>query len=170
MIDAIKTPAFDWTIELVDACGAVIDSETKANLIPNAALGHLLRAPFGDTSPVGSFYLGLFQGNFIPTPATTAADIPINMVEFVGYSEANRPAWDKSFNAAATYDNFANKAEFTITQEKDIYGAFLVSDMTKAGNSGLLLSVVRFASPKPVSVGQTVRLSGGITYNSASVL
>lgn len=161
---------FQWTLEVINEDGSTAEKETEWNLIPASGLGFLIRSPFGDVPPIPNFYLGLFRGNYIPTPSTTSADIPSNMVEFVDYSEITRPEWVKALVGTATFDNLASKAEFTVTQDRTIYGAFLVSDGVKGGNSGLLLSCVRFPTPKTVTAGQTVKLSGGLTYASASLI
>lgn len=170
MKEDLKVKGFEWTLEVANEDGSIAHKETQHNLIPSQGMAFLVRAPFGDTAPISTFYLGLFRGNYIPSPATTALDIPANMNEFIDYSEAQRPLWSRSFDDNSSMDNSASKASFTVTQDRTIYGAFLVSDSTKGGNSGLILSCVRFASPKPVSAGQTVNLSGGLTYVSTNVI
>lgn len=170
MQDNLKINGFKWALEIVNADGSVADSETKTNIIPSAGLDFLMRSPFGDVSPIPTFYLGLFRGNYIPTPNTTAIDIPTTMNEFVEYSESTRPLWVRRLAGVATMDNLASKAEFTITQDRTIYGAFLVSSATKGANNGLVLSCVRFSSPKQVSAGQMVKLAGGLTYTSTNII
>lgn len=170
MSEQVEVKGFQWTVEIVDECGNIAHKETRFNLIPSQGMDFLVRSPFGDTAPVSTFYLGLFRGNYVPTPATSAVDIPTNMNEFVEYSEAQRPSWDRSFSAPSSMDNSASKASFTVTQDRTIYGAFLVSDPVKGGNSGLVLSCVRFASPQTVTAGQVVNLSGGLTYISTNVI
>lgn len=170
MKDQVAVKGFKWDLEVLDVDGSVIERETNNNLIPSAGMNFLVRAPFGDVSPISTFYLGLFRGNYVPSPGTTAADIPSNMIEFVDYAETARPAWDRSFNNSASMDNNMSKASYTATQDRTIYGAFLVSEPGKGGNTGLVLSCVRFASPKQVSVGQTINLTGGITYVSTNVI
>lgn len=170
MKESLNLDGFIWEVTIENEDGSVASSEVVHNLIPSAGLGFLIRSPFGDVAPVSSFYLGLFRGNFIPTPLTTAADIPSNMIELVDYAETTRPKWERELSGVSAMDNLSTKAEFTITQDRTVYGAFLVSDLTKGGNSGLVLSCVRFPSPKQVTAGQVVKLSGGITYTSASIV
>lgn len=170
MQEDLIVKGFRWSMDIVDKDGAVVDSGTYGNIIPASGLGFLARSPFGDVAPISTFYLGLFRGNFIPTPGTTAADIPNSMVEFVDYSEITRPEWVRALSGVATFDNLASKAEFTVTQDRTIYGAFLVSDGVKGSSSGLMLSCVRFPTPKNVTAGQTVKLSGGLAYTSSSMV
>lgn len=166
----VKIAGFRWELEIVNEDGTVACREVKDNLIPSDGLDFLIRAPFGDISPVSTFYLGLYRGNYIPSSSTTSADIPSNMNEMIDYSEVSRPEWMRELTGISTYDNSQNKAEFTVTQARTVHGAFLVSDPNKGSNSGLLLSCVRFSSPKNVEAGQTVKLSGGITYTSTSLI
>lgn len=170
MGEYVGVNGFVWDTEIVDADGKPVSRSREHNLIPADGLAFLVRAPFGDVAPISAFYLGLFRGNYVPTDSTKAADIPGNMIEFIDYAEAQRPTWERAFDGAASMDNLTTKASFTVTQDRTIYGAFLVSEATKGGNSGLVLSCVRFASPKPVSAGQTINLSGGLTYIPTNVI
>lgn len=170
MKENMKITGFEWSFEIYSQDGDLISADIQHNLIPSSGLDFLIRSPFGEVSTITSFYLGLYRGNFIPSPNTTSVDIPGNMVEFVDYSEPARPEWQKQLTGIATYDNAQHKAEFTVTKDRTIHGAFLVSDPTKGGNSGLLLSCVRFSSPRNLEVGQTVKLTGGITYSSTSLI
>lgn len=155
---------FVWDFSILDAAGQPIEREQKHNLIPAEGLAFLLQAPFGDMSPISSFYIGLFTGNYSPTNSTKATDIPINMGEFAGYTQATRPVWTRTFNGADAYHNDGNKAQFTFQQNATILGAFLVSESTKGSGSGRILSCVRFASPKPVEAGQTSEAAASLTY------
>lgn len=168
--DVVAMRGFVWNLDILGLDGEPILSETNHNIIPSDGLNFLIRSPFGDVMPVTKFYLGLFRGNYVPSPSTSAADIPGNMIEMVDFSETSRPEWDRAFSGTASMDNLDSKAEFTITQDRTIYGAFLVSDATKGGNNGLLLSCVRFPTPKQVTAGQIVKLSGGLTYSSTNIL
>ncbi|MDY0190703.1 MAG: hypothetical protein RBR22_08220 [Desulfuromonas sp.] len=170
MNEKLNMRGFQWHAEVINPDGSVADREIVFNLIPAEGLDHLIRSPFGDVSPISTFYLGLYRGNYIPAPSTTSADIPNGMIEFVDYSEVARPEWKRALAGTGTMDNLSNKAEFNVTQDRTIYGAFLVSSATKAGNAGLLLSCVRFATPKQVTAGQTVKLSGGLTYTSTNII
>lgn len=167
---AVILDGFIHRLVICDKDGTVVDEEIVHNLIPQVGVDFLIRSPFGDTAPISTFYCGLFAGNYIPSSSTTAADIPTNMQEFTNYSETTRPVWNRAYDEVGTMDNIANRAQFTVTQDRTVYGAFLVSSSTKGGNNGLLLSVVRFASPKPLTTGQTAQLISGITYVPTNIV
>lgn len=170
MNSEMKVLGFRHELEIVDlATGKVIDREVKYNRIPQAGLDFLILSPFGDTPSIGAFYCGLFKNNFVADSNTTSADIPANMGEFLDYTEATRPLWNRAYNAG-TLDNFSSKAVFTPTQDVSIYGSFICSNQTKGANSGLLLSVVRFSTVKQLSTGQEANLVCGLTYIPTSAI
>lgn len=172
MSEHLIVSGFRYCFRLLNEDDSVASEIIADNLIPSDGMEFLMRAPFGDVSPIGNFYCGLWRGNVIPTKALKATDIPSNLQEFVGYSEAARPEWQREYDGNGTLDNSdqARIAEFSFTADANLYGAFLVSSPTKGQGSGLLLSCVRFPSPRPVTAGQKGQLIAGITYVSANVI
>ena len=163
--DGLKILGFRHELQIFDKLtGELVEHEVKFNRIPQHALDFLIQAPFGDVAPVSQVYCGLFSENFLPQAGTSAADIPSVMKEFLAYSEATRPLWNRAYNGAGTLDNSADKAIFTPTAEGKAYGSFMVSNPVKGSGTGLLLSVVRFNTVKPLSAGLEAKLLCGLTY------
>ena len=162
--DGVALNGFEYTFRTKTPSGIVVAERKIHNLIPQVGLTFLQRSPFGDASPITTFYMGLFSNNYLPTSATTATDIPTTAGEFVGYSGSTRPLWDKTYNGTDTYDNEADPAQFVFTESKLIYGAFLVSVSTKSANSGTLLSMARFEEALDVASGLTLEVSAGLVY------
>lgn len=161
----LRILGFRHELEIIDkATGLVVDREVKFNRIPQAGIDFLIQSPFGLSAPISSFYCGLYRNNYVPTAGTSAADIPSVMGELLDYSEASRPLWDRAYNAAGTLDNVNSKALFTPTADRSVHGAFIVASPTKGGNTGLLISVVRFSTAKALSSGLEVKLVSGLTY------
>lgn len=161
---------FRYDLEIYDvATGEVRSRETRFNRIPQAGIDFLIQAPFGDIASIPSFYCGLFRNNVVPTSGLVAADIPTTLGEFTEYSETTRPEWVKVYNGVGSYDNLASKAVFTPTADRNVYGAFLVSNSAKGSNTGLLLSVVRFTTMKSLSTGEAARLAVSLTYIPTNV-
>ncbi|MHB0825088.1 hypothetical protein ACYCFL_05590 [Stutzerimonas nitrititolerans] len=157
---------FRYSAELTDHDGKVVDAWADDNLIPLLGIHQLIKAPFGDAEPIGAFYLGLFRNNALPTDATKAADIPAVLGEFTQYSEETRPLWDRAYDNAGTYSNEAARAEFNFTVDQTIYGAFMASSAEKGSVTGLLLSAVRFTTPRLIYAGLTLKITASITYVS----
>lgn len=142
--------------------GVVIDEWEMHNIVPLAGLNYMGQAMFGDIAPITTFYLGLFENNYLPAPEATAADLPSVIGEFTGYSEATRPIWQR-VHTNGVHTNEANRAAFTVTTAKRLYGGFLVSSSAKAGATGTLLSVTRFDSPKDVEPDMVLRVRGSLS-------
>lgn len=169
--DGLKVLGFRHELQIFDkATGELLSSEVKFNRIPQAGLDFLIQSPFGLIAPVSTFYCALYSNNFLADENTTAADLPGAMGEFTGYSEATRPLWVHTYNGAGTIDNSANKAVFTPTQDGVAYGSCIIANPTKGANSGLLLSVVRYSTVKPLSAGMEAKLLCGITYIPTNAL
>ncbi len=168
--DGIRYNGFRYGFELTDADGAVVESWEQCNLIPQEGLDFLILAPFGDTPTIPAWYVGLFRNPYLPTSATRASDIPSGLGEFVNYSEATRPLWEREYDNVAKLANEGSRARFTFTQDQNIYGAFIVSSSAKGSGSGRLLSVVRFASPRPITNGLTLNVTSGLTYIPTNIV
>ena len=55
--------------------GEVIDEFDVHNLVVNEGLDYLLDVMFHGVSPAGTWYIGLFEGNYTPVATVTAATI-----------------------------------------------------------------------------------------------
>lgn len=146
-----------YQMEIVNPDGSVADSWVDENIIPQVGVTYFANAMFGDASPIGTFYFGLFQNNYVPTANTTAADLPSVAGEFLGYDETTRRTWNRVFDGVGAISNDASRAELTCNVDRRVYGAFLVSSSTKGGSSGTLISIARFQTPKDIVAGQLVR-------------
>ena len=153
---------FRYDGEIITPDGEIIQF-SDTNLLPQVAIDHIAGLIRGTTSPIGSWYMGLFENNYVPTSGVTAADLPGVVGESTAYTEATRPAWTNAYDGVSAIDNLASKATFTMNAAKVIYGAFIVSSSVKAGNTGLLLSIARFSTAKTLDSGSVFTLGAGIT-------
>lgn len=159
-----------YDFELLNPDGQVVDTWQSLNIIPQVGVTHLADAMFGDTTPIGTFYFGMFQNNFVPTSNTTAADLQSLAGEFLGYNESTRPTWNRVFDGVGAISNDASRAEMTCNVSRRVYGGFLVSSSAKGGNTGLLLSIARFETPRDVVPGQVVRARVSLNLIPAEVI
>lgn len=150
--------------------GRLVSAQRAVNLIPQVGVNHFAALVRGAGPLVANWYVGLFEGNYVPVDGTTAADLPANAVEFTGYEETSRPAWTHAYDGTAVIDNSASRAVFTVDTAKTIYGGFLISNATKGGNTGVLLSIARFPSPDELRVGDEYRITAGITLVPTAIL
>jgi hypothetical protein len=167
MNEHIKT-GFEYRIEIFDpATGIVRESEVVKNLMPMEGITHMQNVLLKGGSQVSNWYIGLYEGNYTPVSGDTMADFPVSATEFDGYSEATRQLFVAGTPALGVVDNVNNEAIFTFTEDKIVYGGFIGSSAAKGSASGILLSAVRFGSPKSLSAGEALRVIAGFITASA---
>lgn len=157
---------FDYLIEIVDRDGNVRDTEHVHNLMPTEGLNYVLGTALKGAAQIAAFHVGLYEGNYTPVAADTAATFPVSATESTAYAEATRVALTLGSVIGGTADNSAARAEFTANAAKTFYGGFISSSNAKGSVSGVLVSAVRFASPKQLSAGEVLRVTAGFVLLS----
>lgn len=147
--------------------GKVIDEFQDHNLVVNEGLNRILNVMFSGTAQSAAWYMGVFEGNYTPVATVTAATIATAATECSAYSNATRPIYTSATSTTQNVTNSANRASFIFNATKSIYGAFLISDATKGGTSGVLFSAARFTGVKNVESGDELLLT--YTFNASSV-
>lgn len=155
-----------YLVELVAPDGTVLNSEVVHNLIPTEGLNHIAGVVFKGATPAAAWYIAPYEGNYTPVAAVTAATAPAAATECTTYSEAARVLFNSGAVAGGALDNTANKAEFTFNAAKTIYGIFMTSASPKAATTGVVVSFVRFSSPKVCDVGSVLRVTAGFAIAS----
>lgn len=125
------------------------ETEAEDNLVVNVGLQDMNTKYFTGSAYTAAWYLGLITG---PGVATSATDTMAShgFTENTGYSNATRPAC--SFGSATSANpsvisNSGSAAVFNINATSTIGGAFLTSNNTKGGTTGILFSEKAFSSP-----------------------
>ena len=131
-------------------------SESK-NTVTNEGLLYLLDQVFGAAAKVAQWYVGLYTATVGAHADLTGADIGgANLTEFTGYSGTR-----KTFDGARigyTWANSGSQAQFPITSNATIKGAFLASD--DAGTADYLLCIDGFdAGDRAVAPSDTLKVS-----------
>lgn len=158
---------FTYLVEVIDAQGMVRESEIVKNLMPVEGLNHMLGVTLKGSAQVATWYVGIYEGNYTPVAGDTAAAFSASATESSAYTEATRPALALGAVTAGAVDNTAVRAEFTANASKTFYGGFVTSAAAKGATSGVLLSAVRFASPKVLTATEVLRVTAGFTLVSA---
>jgi len=162
-----------FKIECLDRDGNHKWSAESHNLVVNVGLKDMNDKYFSGSSYTAAWYIGLYGAAASNTPA--AGDTMAShagWTEVTAYSQSTRPAC--SFGAATTadpsvIDNSASTATFTINGTVTVGGAFLASDNTKGGTSGILFSAADFQSPGDRSVvsGDTLNVTYTFSLDAA---
>lgn len=145
----------------------VLSTEVVSNLIPTEGLNYILGAALTGVTPLTSWFIGLFEGNYTPVSGVTAASFPADATESTAYDESTRVAWVPGAIASGVVSNSASKAVFTMNASKTIYGLAQSSANAKSATSGKIVSVARFGSPKAVVDDDILNVTSTITVTSA---
>lgn len=144
-----------YDLVCTDADGNIKWEHTEDNLVVNVGLQDMNDKYFTGSSYSATWYLGLITGPGVTTSATDTMSSHAGWTEFTGYSNSTRPAC--SFGSATSANpsvisNSGSTAVYTINATGTVGGAFLTSNSTKSGTTGILFSEKAFSSPGDRSV------------------
>jgi roadblock/LC7 domain-containing protein len=133
------------------------------NLVVNEGLDHALDSIFHNDT-VATWYVAIYEDNYTPAAGDTYA-VP-GYTECTAYSQGTRPEFVEAAASGQLLSNSANRAVFSITASKWIYGASLVSVSTKGDTAGggVLWCASLFTNAKKVDNGDTLE----VTYTLSS--
>lgn len=156
-----------YHIECVGPDGKVKWTTEFDNIVTNVGLDDNLDKYLKGSAYTASFFVGLTDG----TPTVAAADTMAShagWVEVVAYSEATRPALTLGTVASQSVDNSASKASFSINGTTTVGGAFIVTNSTKSGTTGVLYGVGAFTGgDKSAANGDTLNVTVTCTAAAA---
>jgi hypothetical protein len=154
-----------FTVQCHDKDGNLKWEAQSPNLVVNVGLKDMNDKYFTGSAYTATWFIGLYGTGVSNNPA--AGDTMAShagWTEVTAYSQATRPA--ASFGAATTADpsvisNSGSVAVFSINGTTTVGGAFLTSDNTKGGTTGILFSAADFESPgdRAVVSGDTLNVT-----------
>jgi hypothetical protein len=162
-----------FRMQCFDESGALKWEAEEHNLVVNVGLKDMNDKYFAGSSYTATWYIGLYgaAGSNTPAASDTMAS-HAGWTEVTNYSQSTRPAC--SFGSATTADpsvitNSGSAAAFSINATVTVGGAFLTSDNTKGGTSGILFSASAFASPgdRNVVSGDTLTVTYTFSLDAA---
>jgi len=159
---SILAAGFRFQIEHVRR-GRLIDRFEVANMMPEQGRNHVLGVLLKGAAQTLTWYIAPYSGNYTPQDTDTAATFPGQAGEFTGYSESTRVAFVPGTVSGGAVDNSGSVATITSNQvsQQTVRGASLVSASTKGSTSGIILSAIRFPSPKLLDNGDLLKFIAG---------
>ncbi len=133
------------------------------NLITTEGLNRLQDVMFHGTTQTATWYCTLVETDTAPAAAMNY-DVPV-YTESTAYDEsaAGRPAYVEAASAAGVTTNILNKAVFTISATKTMYGASLVSVITAGdhtiGANNVLYCYAKFTPERAVVDNDVINLT-----------
>jgi hypothetical protein len=150
-----------YTFECFDALGNLKWSEEVYNTVMTAGINDLLTNYFKGSAYTAAFFVGLVDNASFSAYAT--ADTMAShagWLESAAYSNANRPTLTLGTPSAGSVDNSASKAVFNINATATILGAFVSTNSTKSGTTGILYGAASFTGgSRSVLSGDTLNVT-----------
>lgn len=127
------------------------DKQYSGNIVVNEGLNHILDVTFSNGSQESSWYVGIYKNNYTPLAGDTAS-------VFAGAGKGNeittevdettRQAYTEPGPSGQAITNVASPATFTANQAVTAYGAFLISNNTMGGLTGVLAAASLFSAQR----------------------
>ena len=166
-----------WDFELWRRTGGrsgaftCIDEWRERNVVTNEGLDAILDIMFHGSTQITTWYLLIFESDTTPAAGTTYA-VPV-FTECTAYDEAGRPEFQEAAASGQSMTNSANKASFTISATKTLYGAALVGGGTDAdtkgdaAGGGTMYCAAKFSASKPVEDDDVFKVTCTLTAADA---
>lgn len=138
--------------------GVCIDRDVTHNGITIGGKNALFSDAFCNGTQNTAWYFGLIDNTGPTTNDTTDTMASHTWTENVAYSETTRQTWTPGAPSGASITNVTS-VTFTVNATGTLYGMFVTSNNTKSGTTGILWSTAAFNVPKPVSSGDSVKLT-----------
>lgn len=162
-----------FTVQCFDKDGNLKWEHAEHNLVVNVGLKDMNDKYFSGSAYTAAWYLGLYGAASTNNPAAgDTMSSHAGWTEITAYSESTRP--QAIFGAATTADpsvisNSSSVAVFSINGTATVGGAFLTSNNTKGGTTGVLFSAGDFQSPgdRDVVSGDTLNVTYQFSLDAA---
>lgn len=156
-----------------DSAGNFKWEAQSKNLVVNEGLQDMNAKYFLGSGYTAAWYIGIYGAAASNNPAAgDTAALHAGWTEVVGYSQANRPT--AVFATPSTADpsvitNSASPATFSINASITAGGAFLISNNTKGGTTGVLFSAADFQAPgdRNMISGDTLQVTYQFSLDAA---
>jgi hypothetical protein len=161
-----------FTVTCFDKDGNLKWEAKAPNLVVNVGLADMNDKYFSGSGYTAAWYIGLYGAASSNDPAASdTMSSHAGWTEVTAYSQSTRPA--ATFGSAtvadpSVIDNSGSVAVFSINGTTTVGGAFLTSDNTKSGTSGILFSAADFESPGDRSVVNGDTLNVTYTFSLAA--
>lgn len=161
-----------WNFECYDKDGNLkwVDLD-RPNTITNEGLDAWLNIMFHGATQITTWYI-------VPVETDTTAAVTMTyavpgFTEWDGYSELTRQVFVGAAASSQSITNSANKAVYTSTEDKTLYGGALVGGGTDAdtisdtAGGGTLFCYAKFSAGKPVENTDTFKIYSTISIANA---
>lgn len=154
-----------YEFECRDSNGNLKWTERVENLVVNQGLDDLLDKYFKGSAYTASHFVGLKSSGAVASGDTMSSHT--GWAENTSYSNATRPALTLGTVSGQSVDNSASKATFNVNATTTINGAFVTTNNTKGGTTGVLYGAADFAVSRTLANGDVLFVTITLTATSA---
>jgi len=135
----------------------VVDGKNAFN---GGSLDLILNTFFRAGTPPAAFYVGLIDNaGYTALASTDTITSHAGWAEFTGYTDAARNAWSPGASASQSIVNSVT-TNYAISSTGVLRGLFTVTDSTKGGTAGTLISTATFTGgTQNVTSGDTLKVT-----------
>lgn len=147
-----------YTFECYSADGALKWRDEVPNTVMTVGANDLLTKYFTGSGYTATWYVGLTSGTTFSAADTSASHA--GWTEFAAYSQTNRPTWTGGAASAGSISNSGSQAVFSINGAGGtVAGAFLISNNTISGTTGVLYGAAALSSSRTLASGDTLNIT-----------
>lgn len=153
--------------------GKLLDAWDSENIVVDEGLVHYHSSTLRDGVKEANWFVGITKGTHTPVASDIAANYETTADEIpsTSYTESTRQAWSpdaaSGTNSVDTkITNAASPATYNITTTVDINGAFLISNNTVNGTTGVLMAASKFGTVRNAINGDIIQVTYDITLDS----
>lgn len=145
-----------YVFEAFDKDGNLKWREEVDNLVTTVGMNDMLDKYYAGSTYTAAHYLGLAGSGTKAAGDTMGSHA--GWSEVTGYAAATRPAI--TWSSASSGSKAASGAtSFSINATVTVAGAFIATDSTKGGTTGVLVGVTDFAAPRSLASGDTLNVT-----------
>jgi len=156
-----------FEVEIIRKNGEIVNLG-RFNGVTNVGLNNMLGVTFhGDTQNT-SWYIGLISNtSFSAVNAADTMSSHSGWTESAAYSNSTRPAWAPDAASSLSISN-STQVVFNINVDSTaLAGAFITSNSTKSGTSGILWSTGLFGSVQTLNNGDQLKITYTINLTTS---
>lgn len=142
--------------------GELIHRQISENIVVDEGLDHLLDVALSNGTQNSTWYVGIYSNNYTPIAGNVAATFAGAGVAdeiTTEVDETARPTWTEPGVSTQSITNSASPAVFTANTSVNAYGAFLISNNTMGGTTGVLMAASKFASVRALVNTDTLNVT-----------
>lgn len=160
-----------FIVECYDRDGNLRWEDTAENGVTDLGIAHILNVVFRNQTQVASWYIGIVDNaGWVAFAAgdTSSSHAGWSEIAATNYSDAARVQWSPAAPSGGAIVNTTTSDYHCIGVAFTAKGLFLISDSTKAGTTGLVLSTAAFtAGTQAVNPGDTLKVTYTVAATSA---